>query len=147
VKSAQQMHDALHGKFTEADICIMAAAVSDYRPATVSETKIQRNEAGKLVLELVPNPDISASLGKIKGKRLLVGFSLESGDSENRALEKMKKKGCDLIIFNRADDALGTKTTKAVILGKNGFREEIPTMDKGVAAKIMLQRIAEKLGA
>ncbi|NLD98589.1 MAG: hypothetical protein GX640_01830, partial [Fibrobacter sp.] len=48
---------------------------------------------------------------------------------------------------NRADDALGTKTTKAVILGKNGFREEIPTMDKGVAAKIMLQRIAEKLGA
>ncbi|NLE02119.1 MAG: bifunctional phosphopantothenoylcysteine decarboxylase/phosphopantothenate--cysteine ligase CoaBC, partial [Fibrobacter sp.] len=102
VKSAQQMHDALHGKFTEADICIMAAAVSDYRPATVSETKIQRNEAGKLVLELVPNPDISASLGKIKGKRLLVGFSLESGDSENRALEKMKKKGCDLIIFNRA---------------------------------------------
>jgi phosphopantothenoylcysteine decarboxylase/phosphopantothenate--cysteine ligase len=145
VRSTLAMQDALHEQFVSADICIMAAAISDYRPAIFSESKIQRNEQGTLLIELIPNPDICASLGKIKGQRFLVGFSLESGDSEDRALEKMNKKGCNMIIFNRADQALGTKTTRAVILGNDGFREEIPTMDKHGAARIMLQRIAAQL--
>jgi phosphopantothenoylcysteine decarboxylase/phosphopantothenate--cysteine ligase len=146
VRSAQEMQVELSEKFTSSDICIMAAAVSDYRPAVYSQSKIERNENGKLLLELLPNPDIAAGLGKNKGARILVGFSLESGDAEDRALAKMKKKGCDMIIFNRAENALGSQTTKAVILGNDGFREEIPVMDKGAAAKIILKRIAERLG-
>lgn len=144
VHSALQMQEALTSHFEDADICIMAAAVSDYRPAVYSDTKIQRNEQGNLILELIPNPDILAGLAKIKGNRFLAGFSLESGDSEDRAVMKMKRKGCDMIIYNRADNALGLHTTKAVILGSDGYREEISEMDKNAAARIILQRIAQR---
>lgn len=144
VRSAIQMQQALTENIKQADICIMAAAVSDFRPINYSESKIQRNEQGKLILELVPNPDILAELSRNKGKRFIVGFSLESGDSEDRAVEKMKRKGCDMIIFNRADKALGLNTTSAVMLGCDGFREEIPVMDKAAAARIILERIAQR---
>lgn len=144
VRSAEQMQAALTEHIEGADICIMAAAVSDYRPVNFSEKKIVRNEQGKLVLELIPNPDILAGLSKVKGKRFIAGFSLESEDSEDRAIAKMNKKNCDMIIFNRADRALGLDTTSAVILGRDGFREEIGVMDKCAAARIILERIAQR---
>ena len=143
VRTAQEMQEALQSNFKAADICIMAAAVSDYRPIRYSQTKLQRNEQGRLVLELVPNPDILASLSSSKGGRIVVGFALESGDEEKRAVEKMEKKGCDMIVFNRADSSLGLDTTKIVILGKNGFREESPVINKQEAARIILKRIAQ----
>ncbi len=132
--------------FYDADICIMAAAVSDYRVATYSESKIQRNEQGKLTLELLPNPDILAGLGNIKGQRFLVGFALESGDDETRAIQKMEKKGCDLIVFNRADKALGLDSTQITILGKNGYRKMFEISDKSYAAQSILECIADQIG-
>jgi phosphopantothenoylcysteine decarboxylase/phosphopantothenate--cysteine ligase len=146
VTSASQMQVAMQDYFTSADICIMAAAVSDYRVAHYSETKIQRNESGTQIIELVPNPDILANLGKVKGQRVLVGFSLESGDDESRAIEKMEKKGCDLIVFNRADMSLGLDSTKITILGKNGFRRAVETSDKSHAAQCLLECVASRTG-
>jgi phosphopantothenoylcysteine decarboxylase/phosphopantothenate--cysteine ligase len=144
VRTAQQMHTALKEYFKNSDICIMAAAVSDYRPLCCSETKIVREEKQKFTLELIPNPDILADLALQKGERFLVGFSLESDGSEERAIAKMKRKGCDMIIFNRADQALGLDTTSVVMLGCDGFREEIAAMDKSAAAGIILERIAQR---
>ena len=144
VRTAQQMQSELSVQFEDADICIMAAAVSDYRPANISQEKIQRNEAGKLVLELIPNPDILAGLGKRKEGRFLVGFALESTDSPQRALEKMEKKGCDMIILNCADKSLGLDTTQITILGRDGFREDLPEMSKTEASRVILQAIAQK---
>ena len=73
-----------------------------------------------------------------------MGFSLESDGSEERAIAKMNRKGCDMIIFNRADQALGLDSTRVVILGCDGFREEVPTIDKNAAAGIILERIAQR---
>jgi len=146
VTTAQQMHDTLHEEFTNADICIMAAAVSDYRVALFSESKLERKVDGTLTLELVPNPDIAASFGKIKGGRTLVCFALESDDREFRAIEKMEKKGCDLIVFNRADKALGLDLTTITILGKQGFRKVVESADKEVAAQRILECAAAQSG-
>lgn len=71
VRTAVEMGAALLERFAEADICIMAAAVSDYRPAVYATNKIERNDSGKLLLELIPNPDILAGLGRIKEHRFL----------------------------------------------------------------------------
>lgn len=146
VRSAQQMRNALLSHFDSSDICIMAAAVSDYRPVNYSETKIPRDDSGKLLIELVSNPDILAELGKIKKDKFLVGFSLETGDNEDRSRAKMEKKGCDLMVFNKAATSLGLTTTEITLLGKEGFREYIPVMDKSSSAKLILMNIARKLG-
>ncbi|HMA65619.1 MAG: bifunctional phosphopantothenoylcysteine decarboxylase/phosphopantothenate--cysteine ligase CoaBC [Fibrobacterota bacterium] len=146
VTTAQQMHDVLHEEFANADVCIMAAAVSDYRVVNYSESKIKRNKSGSITLELCPNPDIAATLGIIKGKRILVGFALESSDDESVALAKMNNKGCDYIVFNRVDKALGLDSTSIVILGSNGFRKAIDCADKSVAAQAVLECVASQLG-
>lgn len=146
ITSASEMQAAMLEYFTGADICIMAAAVSDYRVAHYSETKLQRNESGTLTIELVPNQDILASLGKVKEQRVLVGFALESGDDEARAMEKMERKGCDLIVFNRVDMSLGLDSTKITILGKHGFRSVIETSDKSHAAQCILECVASRTG-
>ncbi len=146
VKSALEMQKALEEQFDSADVCIMAAAVSDYRPVQVSETKIQRNESGKLTLELIPNPDIAAGLGMRKSRQFLVGFSLESGDGLERASRKMKKKNCDMMVFNRAEDALGKDCTTITLLFADGRTEVCLPMDKQQAAEVILRSIAESLG-
>ena len=146
VTSAREMQVAMQERFTGADICIMAAAVSDYHVAHYSETKLQRNEQGSLTIELIPNPDICANLGNVKEHRILVGFALESGDDESRAIEKMEKKGCDLIVFNRADMSLGLDSTQITILGRQGFRKVVETSDKSHAAQCILECVATRTG-
>ncbi len=144
IRTAGQMQTALVEHFDKADICIMAAAVSDYRPVCCSETKIAREEKQNLTIELIPNPDILASLAEKKEGKFLVGFSLESDGTEDRAIAKMKRKGCDMMIFNRADQALGLDTTRVVMLGYDGFREELDAMDKNIAARKILEQIAQR---
>ncbi|MFW6245498.1 MAG: bifunctional phosphopantothenoylcysteine decarboxylase/phosphopantothenate--cysteine ligase CoaBC, partial [Fibrobacterota bacterium] len=146
VRSAAQMRSALEGEFDSADVCIMAAAVSDYRPAASSSTKIHREESEKLTLELLPNPDILAGLGKRKEKQFLVGFSLESGNGLERAVEKMKRKKCDMMVYNRAEDALGRDSTSISLLFADGRSENCPAMDKQEAARDILRSIAGCLG-
>ncbi len=145
VVTAEQMLSALCEHFKTADICIMAAAVSDYRPVNYSSDKIQRSENGNITIELTSNPDILAGLGRVKGNRFLVGFSLESSAGVQRAIAKMEKKGCDMIIYNRAETSLGLSTNRVTILGKDGFCEELPVLSKDETARIILQRTAERL--
>lgn len=147
VRTASEMKTALESQFDNCDICIMAAAVSDYRPVAVSDTKIPRSEKQNLTIELVPNPDILAGLCAKKTKQFVCGFSLESGDGEARAREKMERKGCDMMVFNRADQALGSDTTRVVLLGNNGFREELDLQSKDGAARGILHRISELSGS
>jgi len=147
VKSALEMRDALIGKFGDADICIMAAAVSDYRPLSFSEKKLHRSEEEKLTLELVPNPDILAELGASKSAQYVVGFSLESGDDVSRAESKMRRKNCDMMVFNKADDALGGDSTAFTLLFKDGRNsEQFTMMDKSQAAALILKNIAQSMG-
>jgi phosphopantothenoylcysteine decarboxylase/phosphopantothenate--cysteine ligase len=87
--------------------------------------------------------DILAALGAAKTpKQTLVGFSLESGDDVGRAEEKMRKKGCDIMVFNRADTAIGGDDTAITLLFAGGGREAFSTMSKAAAARVILERAA-----
>jgi phosphopantothenoylcysteine decarboxylase / phosphopantothenate---cysteine ligase len=142
VMTAADMRRAMLREFPSADICIMAAAVSDYRPARPRKTKIRRSEARRSRLELVATPDILAELGKLKGKRFLAGFALETGNGLAAAKRKMFIKKCDMMVLNRAGESLGRDSTKVTILGAGGAVEACPVMGKSRAAALILKRIA-----
>jgi phosphopantothenoylcysteine decarboxylase / phosphopantothenate---cysteine ligase len=141
VRTAAEMSVEMERRFTETDICVMAAAVSDYRPVVSSSTKIHRSEKENITLELTPNPDIIAALGAAKtSKQVLVGFSLESEDDVDRAEAKMRKKGCDIMVFNRAGTALGCDDTSVTLITAGG-RETLSTMSKSAAAGLILGKV------
>ena len=100
VESCQQMYEACMDIFPNVDAAILCAAVADFRPETVADTKIKR-KGDDLMLHLAPNKDIAAALGNIKNNRqVMVGFALETDNEENNAVEKLKKKNLDFIVLN-----------------------------------------------
>ena len=144
VKTAADMELEMTKRFAGADICIMAAAVSDYRPVHPSDVKMQRSERDNVTIELAPNPDIAAKLGAAKSSsQFLVGFSLESGECDvDRAAVKMMRKNCDMMVYNRVDQALGGDSTGFTLLLRDGSRESFQVMAKAKAAHIILDNIA-----
>jgi phosphopantothenoylcysteine decarboxylase/phosphopantothenate--cysteine ligase len=120
VTGADQMYDAAHQHYHKADIAILSAAVSDYKPKTVISQKIKKKDQN-LQIELVPTPDILASLGKIKKQQFLVGFALETNDELENAKGKLTRKNLDLIVLNSLNDAgagFGTPTNKITLIDK-----------------------------
>ena len=146
VLTSSEMADALKSHFDKTDVCIMAAAISDFSPRNYSDEKIKRRDNGTLSIDLMPNQDIAAELAKKKKKQFLVCFSLETGDDEKRAAEKMKKKGCDMMILNSVDSSLGKEMTSVSILYPGETPQKIDHMSKRECAQIILSSIAEKLG-
>ncbi len=101
VESAQEMYDAATKAFPEMDAAILCAAVADYRPVSQADEKIKREDKSDMTIELTANPDIAATLGKMKtDKQILVGFALETNDEEANAQKKLKKKNLDFIVLN-----------------------------------------------
>lgn len=99
VKSAQQMYESAVSHFNDCDIAILCAAVADYTPVTINESKIKR-EGENLILELRPTKDIAASLGKLKKHQKLIGFALETDNEEVNAMSKLQRKNLDFIVLN-----------------------------------------------
>jgi len=144
VQTAEEMRDAVLKATAAADVLIMAAAVADYRPATVAEGKIKR-EADTLNLELVKTSDI---LGEVKGDIIKVGFAAESGDMVARANEKLKKKHLDLIVVNditAKDSGFDTDTNRVTFIGREGKAEQLPVMLKSEVAHKILDRVVALL--
>jgi phosphopantothenoylcysteine decarboxylase/phosphopantothenate--cysteine ligase len=133
-----------------ADIMIMAAAVADYRPETQSDQKIKKSNA-PLNIQLVSNPDILKELGEIKGthkKPFLVGFAVETGDTEkllSEATRKLEAKNADLLVGNLAQDSFDKDTNKVLIVSKGGNAEEIDTARKSLIAKRIFNTIASNI--
>ena len=146
VSTASEMHAAMAAEFKSADIGIMAAAVSDFKPVRYSKTKLRREGNKRLSLELESNPDILAELGKRKGKKFLVGFALETEQGDAMAKRKMRDKKCDMMVLNRAGEALSLDTTKIAILHDDGRVEKCPAMKKSEAGELIVRRIAARLG-
>lgn len=125
----------------DADCITLAAAVADYAPEHVAESKIKREDTGDMTLRLVKNPDIAASLGKIKGDKVLVGFALETDHEEENAYKKLEKKNLDWIVLNslRDPDAGFMKdTNKVTVIGADGEQYKFPAKSKReVAADIV----------
>jgi phosphopantothenoylcysteine decarboxylase/phosphopantothenate--cysteine ligase len=146
VTTALEMLDSLEKEFPHADVCIMAAAISDFRPHNVLIDKKHRGDASSWSLELVPNPDIAERLGKKKDKTFLVGFSLETDNDDARPLEKMIKKNCDMMIVNRADVALESDSSAARILFPDKPAENAALQGKNQLAALIIKRIATSMG-
>ena len=123
VTSALEMHDVCLNLFNSCNGAVMVAAVADYAPVTIEEQKIKRS-GDNFFIELRPNPDIAASLGRIKRPdQLLVGFALETNDEEQNAIKKLKKKNLDFIVLNSLSDSgsgFQYDTNKIKILDNQG---------------------------
>jgi phosphopantothenoylcysteine decarboxylase/phosphopantothenate--cysteine ligase len=129
VMTAAEMHAAVMAAAAGAAVVVMAAAVADVRPARAAATKLPKG-ALPLVLELERTVDILAELGRMPRPRpLLVGFAAQTGDLDATAPAKLRRKGCDLLVANRIDEAgsgFGVDTNRAVIYDSSGGREAVP---------------------
>jgi phosphopantothenoylcysteine decarboxylase / phosphopantothenate---cysteine ligase len=144
VRSALDMQAALQqalGQGSElADAVVMCAAVADYRPRQASEAKLKRG-AGPLTIELVPNPDLLAELGRTRqGPRpFLLGFAVETEAGEQLVAAgraKLARKRVDAVVANTASDALGTDDTRAVLITTNAEVPLGPGSKRAVADQI-----------
>jgi phosphopantothenoylcysteine decarboxylase/phosphopantothenate--cysteine ligase len=142
VLTAIEMQSAMEREFDAADICIMAAAVSDYRPERALAGKKKCDREGTWDLRLTPNPDIAAGLGARKKRQLLVCFSLEAEDDLARPREKMLKKNCDMMVVNRADASIDQDQTTVTLLFPDGREEKLPRREKREVAGRIIERIA-----
>lgn len=141
VTSAREMHEAALRESEQADVMVLAAAVADYAPAEVAESKIKREGAEEMELRLVRNPDIAASLGQRKGDRILVGFALETDHELENAQHKLKKKNLDWIVLNSLRDPQAgfmKDTNRVTIVSADGRKFDFPAKSKReVAADIV----------
>ena len=141
------VEDAVFGH--AADALVMAAAVADFRPTTSAETKLTRGEGLTLVLE--PTEDILAEVGArardLDPRPVIVGFAAETGSLE-RAPEKLRRKGADLLVANDVSEAgsgFGTDTNRVVILAADGSRDDLPLLSKREVADRLLDKVAALL--
>ena len=99
VVSTEEMLQRCEELFPHCDGLIGVAAPCDYRPVHVAESKIHKT-GQPLALHLIETPDIVATLGAVKTTQWLVGFALETEDHRLRALAKLERKSCDLVVLN-----------------------------------------------
>jgi phosphopantothenoylcysteine decarboxylase/phosphopantothenate--cysteine ligase len=150
VRSAEEMQKAVAAHAATASIVIAAAAVSDYRPARASASKLKKTD-GPMGLELVRTPDILKGLGEAKGGRLLVGFAAETEDLVANARRKLEAKNLDLIVANDVTApgaGFAGPTNAVVLLRRDGQRRDVPLATKReVADEILDEVVALRAGA
>ena len=146
VTTALEMLRFMEQEYADTDICIMAAAVADYRPQECLADKKHRDRDVSWNIELVPNPDIAEHLGKKKKEQFLVGFSLETGDNDTRPMEKMKNKNCDMMVVNRVDTSLEADSSVARIIYPDKPADSYALQSKRDLAARIMERIAAHTG-
>lgn len=138
VQSAQEMYEAALAHFDSSDVIILAAAVADYKPATISDKKIKKS-GDNMQIELVKTVDIAATLGAKKSQeQVMVGFALETNDEISNAKQKLHKKNLDFIVLNSLkDNGAGFQhdTNKITIVDKNGQETPFDLKSKSAVAK------------
>jgi phosphopantothenoylcysteine decarboxylase / phosphopantothenate---cysteine ligase len=147
VRSAAQMRDAVLAALEGCDVFIAAAAVADYRPRECANQKIKKG-AEQLVVECVRNPDIVAEAAARQNRPLVVGFAAETTEVERYALDKLERKGLDLIAANDvAAPGLGFESdSNALTVLWKGGRRRIEAAPKHEVARLLLELVAERLG-
>ncbi len=143
VTSADEMQSTIMEHYCNADVVIKSAAVSDYKPAEISNQKIKKEDMD-LLIRLRKNPDILYELGKIKGEKILVGFAMETQNLLENAKEKVSKKNLDFIVandLNQEGAGFAFDTNVVKIIDKNGHVENIPKMAKTDLADIIIDKV------
>jgi phosphopantothenoylcysteine decarboxylase/phosphopantothenate--cysteine ligase len=139
---------ALGANLDAADALVMAAAVADYATANVSDVKLKR-DAESLTLHLTKNPDLLARIGQRRSgpSPTLIGFAVETADDEalvQIARQKLGKKRVDLIVANRANEALGADTNRIWLVTETEH-VLVPTAPKAEVARAILDWLAQAL--
>ncbi len=141
---AEQMDKAVSRNFKNSDICVMAAAVADYKPNVIATKKIKKG-TNMVKLELVSTNDILFNLGNTKKKtQTLVGFALETDHEEKNAISKLQKKNLDMIVLNSLNNkGAGFKynTNQVTMICKNGEKLKTPLKNKSEIALDIINQI------
>ncbi|MCF2658278.1 bifunctional phosphopantothenoylcysteine decarboxylase/phosphopantothenate--cysteine ligase CoaBC [Parabacteroides distasonis] len=149
VESAESMWNAAVDQFPQVDAGILCAAVADYRPAVEAQEKIKREQTGEMVLRLIPNKDIAASLGAMKrADQRLVGFALETHDEAHHAADKLRRKNLDFIVLNSLRDSgagFRCDTNKITIMDAQGETTAYPLKSKQEVALDIVRKLATLL--
>jgi phosphopantothenoylcysteine decarboxylase/phosphopantothenate--cysteine ligase len=136
------MFDAVHRDASKCDVCVLCAAVADYKPASVSPAKIKKRSEN-FSLELIPTRDILDSLGHQQDREfLLVGFAAETNDLEKNAAHKLREKNCDIMIANDVSSAksgMESDVNEVTILFQNGERQKISCAPKKIIARELIK--------
>jgi phosphopantothenoylcysteine decarboxylase/phosphopantothenate--cysteine ligase len=146
VETGEEMASALREEWVDADCLVMAAAVSDFKPAGRMEDKIRRS--GELSLKLVPIPDIVASMASDRGSRIVVGFALETADEVRAGKRKMEEKDLDLVFVNnplREGAGFGSENNAGWLIDRRGEVREIAPADKVEIAEVILDAVVDLL--
>ena len=147
ITSAQDLYSEMINHFDESDIVIMAAAVADYTPKIISDSKMKKKE-GELVIELKRTQDILVGLGEKKKSQFMVGFALETNNELENAIKKRKKKSLDLIVLNSLNDkgaGFAHNTNKITIIGKDNNITKFELKSKQEVAKDILNQIIKEI--
>ena len=157
--STRELGQAMREEARDADVVIMAAAVSDFRPAEVAESKMKKGQADDVLstLHLVENPDVLKGLvaardrAELPAECVIVGFAAETGDADKSALEyaqeKFARKGCDVIMANEVgrDKTFGQKSNEGWILRSGLEPQRVEHGSKQVVAAQILAAVNEML--
>ena len=148
ITSAQDMYDAVTSRFEQTDILVMAAAVADYRPATVAADKVKKSD-GEMSIPLVRTADILGTIGPRKTHQFLCGFSMETRDMVVHSAEKLRRKNLDMIVANNLKDpgaGFGVDTNLVTFLTPDGGVRQLPLMSKEAVAGAILDEILARRG-
>jgi phosphopantothenoylcysteine decarboxylase/phosphopantothenate--cysteine ligase len=153
VSTTRELADEVAVAAVAADIVIMAAAVADYRPESVAESKIKKETNGEvLTLRLVKNPDVLASLvSSRRAGQVIVGFAAETESDDtallNLARAKVARKGADLLVVNRVGwtEGFGTDENTVVVISQAGDIVGEATGTKRFVADRILDLLSDPL--
>jgi phosphopantothenoylcysteine decarboxylase / phosphopantothenate---cysteine ligase len=144
VESARDMFAATHEHIGDTDIFIAAAAVADYRPVDVKNSKIKKSDED-MSIELVRSPDILASVARLEKGPFTVGFAAETDNLRGYAIGKLEKKKLDMIVANLVGNCRGFDTDEnAVDVFWCGGERTFPLADKGKLAHDLVALIAQR---
>ena len=147
VVSSAEMCKTTVDAFPKADIAILCAAVADFTPYETADKKIKKQSGQtEMTIRLRTTIDIAATLGKVKGNKLLIGFALETHNEESNATRKLKNKNLDMIVLNSLQDkgaGFGVDTNKVTLLYADGTKKNLPLLHKQEVANSIINAIIE----
>lgn len=146
VQTAEEMMAACTAHFAQVQLAVMAAAVADYRPASVAQQKIKKTEQeDEPSITLIRNPDILATLAAAKKPgQTIIGFALETERGLQHAMDKLQRKNADFIALNMLtpqNPVFGAENNTITLIGAGGYVEELGTMPKEILADRLIHRI------
>jgi phosphopantothenoylcysteine decarboxylase/phosphopantothenate--cysteine ligase len=146
INTSDELRDAILAALEDCDVLVMCAAVSDYRPASISARKLPKRRSG-FALELAPTTDILAAVSQRDRDYLVVGFAAETHNLEGNARKKLATKNCDMIVANdvsRTDSGMDSDENELVIFCRDGESRRIARAQKKIIARELMKIICEQ---